>query len=119
LVGQITFLAKNAAGGVNMAIGDVGSDANGDLVLARTAYSGSATVVYSGTKPADPFVVSGMKGMSLSTLDMSGYGRSVIIAGPSSSGKIRAFDSLGASVSGVNVAVPFSTGASVAGFLSK
>jgi hypothetical protein len=119
LVGQVTFLAKSATGGASIAIADVGSDASGDLVLARTAYGGSVTVVYSGAKPATPFVVPGMKGMSLSALDTSGYGRAVIIAGPTGAGKMRAFDSSGAPVPGVNISVPFSTGANVVGFLSR
>jgi hypothetical protein len=58
--------------------------------------------------------------MSLSALDLSGYGRSYILASPATgAGNVRMFDSTGAAVAGLNITVPFSTGASVAGFLSR
>jgi hypothetical protein len=120
LAGQITYLAPAATAGVAMVLADVGGDSNGDIVLARTGVSGSVTVVYSGTKPVPPFTVSGLKGMSLSSLDLSGYGRSYILASPATGvGKVRMFDSTGAAVGGLNITVPFSTGASIAGFLSR
>jgi len=120
LAGQITFLAAQATGGVSLVVADLGSDANGDIALARTSVSGSVTVVYSGVKPALPFTVSGLKGMSLSALDLSGYGRSYILASPTSgTGKVRMFDASGKAVPGLNITVPFSTGASVSGFLSR
>lgn len=119
LYGQATYLATKATGGVALAVADIGKDAYGDIVLARTALSGSVTVIFSGSTPADPFTLKGLKGMSLSTLDLSGYGRSVVLAAPNTVGKIVAFDSTGAPVGGVNVPMPFVTGASVAGFLTK
>ena len=119
LAGQITYLSPQATGGVAMALADVGSDAYGDIALGRTSVSGSVTVIYSGTKPVPPFTVSGLKGMSLSALDLTGYGRSYILASPMSAGKVRMFDSTGAPVAGLNITVPFATGASVAGFLSR
>jgi hypothetical protein len=120
LAGQITYLAPQATGGVAMVVADIGSDAYGDIALARTAASGAVTVVYSGSKPVSPFTVSGLKGMSLSALDLSGYGRSYILASPATgAGNVRMFDSTGAAVAGLNITVPFSTGASVAGFLSR
>jgi len=119
LAGQITYLAPQATGGVAMVVADIGSDAYGDIALARTAASGSVTVVYSGSKPVSPFTVSGLKGMSLSALDLSGYGRSYILASPNNAGMVRMFDSTGATVAGLNITVPYATGASVAGFLSR
>ena len=120
LAGQITYLSATATAGVAMVLADVGSDSNGDIVLARTGVSGSVTVVYSGTKPVPPFTVSGLKGMSLSSLDLSGYGRSYILASPATGvGKVRMFDATGAAVPGLNITVPFPTGASITGFLSR
>ena len=119
LTGQITYLAPQATSGVSVMVADVGSDANGDIVLARTGVSGSVTIVYSGTKPIPSFNVSGLKGMSLSALDLSGYGRSFILASPNTAGKVRMFDASGAAVGGLDITVPYATGASVAGFLSR
>jgi hypothetical protein len=120
LDGEITFLAPQATGGVTLVVADVGSDAHGDVAMARTIQSGAVTVVYSGAKPVPPFTLSGLKGMSLSSLDLSGYGRSYLLAAPAAgAGKLRMFDSTGAAVAGLNITVPFSTGASVAGFLSR
>jgi hypothetical protein len=119
LAGQITYLAPSATGGVAIVVADIGSDAYGDIALARTAASGSVTVVYSGIRPAPPFAVDGLRGMSLSALDLSGYGRSYLLASPENAGKVRMFDSTGAAVAGLNITVPFPTGASVAGFLSR
>jgi len=119
LSGQITFLAPQATAGVSLAIADVGGDANGDIILARTAGTGVVTVVYSGSKPIPNFTLTGMKGMVLSSLDLSGYGRSYILASPTASGRVRMFDASGTAVAGLNINVPFATGASIAGFLSQ
>jgi hypothetical protein len=119
LVGQITFLGAKATGCVSIAIADVGKDAKGDIILSRTSGSNKVTVVYSGTDPAPPFAVAGLSGVSLSALDLGGYGRSYLIAGLPYAGKIRMFNDVGTLLPGLNVLIPYSVGASVAGFLSK
>jgi subtilisin family serine protease len=118
LVGKITFLPTKAIGGVVLAIGDVGNDANGDLVLGRTG-SNSVTVIYSGIKPAPAFIISGGNVPSLTTLDLSGYGRSYILSGSNTVGKIRMFNDAGATMSGLSANIPYPAGASLAGFASK
>lgn len=118
LVGKITFLPNKATGGVVLAIGDVGNDANGDLILGRTG-SNSVTVIYSGIKPSPAFIVSGGANSSLSTLDLSGYGRSYVVSGGNSAGKIRMFNDGGQSMSGLSASIPYATGASLVGFVSK
>jgi hypothetical protein len=118
LVGQITFLASKATGGVVIAIADVGDNANGDIIIGRTN-GNKVTIVYSGVKPSSPIALAGLKDLSLGTLDLSGYGRSFIIASSSAAGKIRMYDGVGAAIHGLNVSIPYPAGASVAGFLSK
>ena len=119
LVGQITFLGAKATGCVSIAIADVGNDAKGDIILGRTSGSNKITVVYSGIDPAPPVAISGLKGVSLASLDLGGYGRSYIISGLPNAGKIRMFNGLGAQMPGLSVSIPYSVGASVAGFLSR
>jgi subtilisin family serine protease len=117
LVGEVTFLQAKATGGVTIAVGDVGNGPAGDIILGRTG-SSYVTIIYSGTKPAPAFSIPGLKGNSFSALDLSGYGRSYVIAGLSAAGKIKMFNDAGALMLGLNVSIPYAVGASVAGFLS-
>ena len=119
LVAEITFLPAKATGGVLLAIADVGNGPNEDIILGRAGLAGQVTVIYSGTKPGVPFAITGFKTSSLSTVDLSGYGRSYIVAGMPTSGKIKMFDDTGKLVAGLNLSIPFAVGASVVGFVSK
>lgn len=119
LVSEITFLPAKATGSVLLAIADVGNGPDEDIILGRAGLTGQLTVIYSGTKPGKPFTVTGLKPLSLGALDLGGYGRSYIVAGAATTGKIKMFDDAGKSIAGLNLSIPFATGASVIGFVSK